>query len=35
MPISYRPRSIEEGKKIGWRDARVGLLAILKYRFRD
>ena len=35
MPISYRPRSIEEGKKIGWRDARVGLLAILKYRFRN
>lgn len=30
VPISYRPRSIEEGKKIGWNDAWKGLMTMLR-----
>lgn len=33
IPISYRPRSLEEGKKIGWRDALMGFWTIFKLRF--
>lgn len=33
IPISYRPRSLEEGKKIGWRDAFLGLWTIFRLRF--
>jgi len=33
MPISYKPRSIKQGKKIGWKDACIGLFTILKHRF--
>lgn len=33
VPISYRPRGLEEGKKIGWRDGLEALLTLLKYRF--
>ncbi len=32
-PISYRPRSFAEGKKIGWRDAVSGMLTMLRIRF--
>jgi glycosyltransferase involved in cell wall biosynthesis len=35
MPISYRSRSYEEGKHIGWRDGVVALWILLKYRFVD
>jgi glycosyltransferase involved in cell wall biosynthesis len=31
VPISYRPRSYAEGKKIGWRDAVHGIWAAAKY----
>ena len=34
VPISYVPRSREEGKKIKWIDGLVGLWTILKYRFK-
>ncbi len=33
VPISYHPRSIEEGKKINWKDAVKGALMMLKVRF--
>jgi dolichol-phosphate mannosyltransferase len=32
IPISYHPRSIEEGKKINWKDAVKGALMMLKIR---
>ncbi len=32
VPISYRPRSIEEGKKIDWQDGVYALFLLLKYR---
>lgn len=32
VPISYRPRSAAEGKKIGWRDVWPTLRALLKWR---
>src|SRR5205823_7693756 len=31
VAIDYRPRRLEEGKKIGWRDAVKGLRAILHH----
>ena len=34
MPISYRPRTREEGKKIGWRDGVRALVVITKSAFR-
>jgi glycosyltransferase involved in cell wall biosynthesis len=34
VPVSYRPRSFAEGKKIGWRDGLRSLWAIAKFRFR-
>ncbi len=33
VPISYRPRSIEEGKKIRWSDGLTALWTLLRYRF--
>lgn len=33
VPISYQPRSREEGKKIQWSDGLVALQTLLKYRF--
>jgi dolichol-phosphate mannosyltransferase len=33
VPISYCPRSVQDGKKIGWRDGVVALWTLLKYRF--
>ncbi len=32
VPISYNPRTSEEGKKIGWRDGITALWTLLKYR---
>ena len=32
IPISYYPRSIEEGKKINWKDGIEGIWTLLKYR---
>ncbi len=32
-PISYRPRSISEGKKIRWSDGIEAVLTLVKYRF--
>lgn len=33
VPISYHPRSFEEGKKIKWKDGLIGIWTLLKYRF--
>lgn len=33
IPISYVPRSVPEGKKLGWRDAWPTVWALLKWRF--
>jgi dolichol-phosphate mannosyltransferase len=33
LPITYHPRTIEEGKKINWKDAVKGLLMMLRVRF--
>ncbi len=35
VPIYYRGRDFEEGKKITWRDAFPALWALIKYRFVD
>ncbi len=32
-PITYKPRTFEEGKKINWRDAVKGILTMLRIRF--
>ena len=34
MPISYRPRKVEEGKKIGMKDGLRAIFCILRYRGR-
>lgn len=34
IPISYRPRGLDEGKKISWRDGLEAIWTLLKYRFR-
>ena len=34
VPIRYRPRSIEEGKKIKWTDGAIALWTLLKHRLR-
>jgi len=31
VPISYYPRSIEEGKKINWKDGMRAIICIVKY----
>ena len=33
IPISYRPRGLEEGKKINWRDGLEAIWTLLKHRF--
>jgi glycosyltransferase involved in cell wall biosynthesis len=33
VPISYNPRTAEEGKKINWRDGVTAISTLLKYRF--
>lgn len=33
VPISFNPRTFEEGKKITWKDGVKALFAIIKYRF--
>lgn len=33
VPISYRPRTAQEGKKIGWRDGIEAIQTLVKYRF--
>ena len=35
VPISYRMRSVREGKKIGWRDGLQAVYFLLKYRFTE
>ncbi len=35
VPISYKSRSIEEGKKIGWKDGLEAVYYLVKYRFTD
>lgn len=35
LPVAYHPRTIHEGKKIGWRDGIAALWTILKFRFCD
>ncbi|MBI4376042.1 MAG: glycosyltransferase family 2 protein [Elusimicrobia bacterium] len=34
VPVSYKPRTEAQGKKIGWRDGFKAVLTLLKYRFR-
>ena len=34
VPISYKPRRIEEGKKIGWKDAWKGVVTMVRLRMR-
>lgn len=34
VPISYYPRTVLEGKKIGWRDGVRAVFALFKYRLR-
>ena len=34
VPITYRPRSFEEGKKINWRDGAIAVWTLLKYRIQ-
>ena|SRR3989338_1783431 len=34
VPVSYKPRSYGEGKKIGWLDGLKAVYAILKYRIK-
>jgi dolichol-phosphate mannosyltransferase len=33
VPISYYPRSVNEGKKIGWRDGLKAIWTLVRYRF--
>ena len=35
VPISFRGRGFEEGKKITWRDGFMALYCLVRYRFRD
>ncbi len=35
VPISYFPRTYEEGKKINWKDGVKAILTLLKYRFMN
>jgi glycosyltransferase involved in cell wall biosynthesis len=34
VPISYHPRTVREGKKIGWRDGVQAISTLFRYRFR-
>ncbi len=33
IPISYRYRTVEEGKKIGWKDGLSAVVTLIRYRF--
>ncbi|MCB0177652.1 MAG: glycosyltransferase family 2 protein [Anaerolineae bacterium] len=33
VPISYQPRTRQEGKKIQWRDGAIAIWTLVKYRF--
>jgi len=33
VPVSYRPRSRAEGKKLYWMDGVISLWVLVKYRF--
>ncbi len=33
VPITYHPRTIDEGKKIGWKDGLLAIYYLIKYRF--
>ncbi|MBN2491820.1 MAG: glycosyltransferase family 2 protein, partial [Planctomycetes bacterium] len=35
LPISYRGRTVAEGKKINWKDGVIGIWTLLRYRFTD
>ena len=35
IPISYHPRTFEQGKKIGWKDAIRAIYCIIRYNFFD
>jgi len=35
LPISFRPRKYEEGKKITWKDGLMAMFYLIKYRFCD
>jgi hypothetical protein len=35
VPISYNPRTVDEGKKVGWIDGVEYIYTLLKYRFFD
>jgi glycosyltransferase involved in cell wall biosynthesis len=35
IPIPYKPRSFEEGKKINWKDGIQAVWTLIKYRFID
>lgn len=35
VPIDYRPRTVDEGKKINWRDGIEAFWALLRYRWLD
>lgn len=35
IPISYHPRTFEQGKKIGWKDAFRALYCIIRYNFLE
>jgi len=35
LPISYSPRSIEEGKKINWKDGLYAIWTLIYWRFRN
>ncbi len=35
IPITYRYRTVEEGKKIGWRDGLSAVATLIKYRLFD
>ena len=34
LPISYNARSVEEGKKINWKDGLQAIFTLLKYKFK-
>jgi len=35
VPISYRPRSVAEGKKVRWTDGVIAIWTLIKYRFTE
>jgi len=35
LPISYRGRTVAEGKKINWKDGVIGIWTLLRFRFTD